>query len=182
MNPSPRNRLALACLFTALCGAGAFISLPFPGSPVPLVVQNLFVVLAGLLLGPVEGLASVVLFLVLGALGFPVFAGGRGGLAHFAGPTGGYLIGYLAAAVLAGLLARRRGLAGTIAGAAVGFLVILAFGALRLKFLKNVGWGKAAAIGILPFLIGDGIKAVIAVLLSLRLGRLADSLRGEAAT
>lgn len=173
------SRLALPALFAALCAAGAFIALPLPGNPVPLVAQNLLVVLSGLLLGPLSGGAAVALFLALGALGFPVFSGGRGGIALFAGPTGGYLAGYLVGAVLAGLIGRRRGLSSSILGSAAGFLAILACGALRLKFLKEVGWAKAAALGILPFLLGDGLKCALAALLSYKLGPFADSLLGR---
>jgi len=169
-------RAALACLFAALCVAGAFITLPIPGSPVPIVAQNLFVVLAGLLLGPFWGGAAVLIFLGLGAVGFPVFSGGRGGLAHFAGPTGGYLAGYLVAAVVAGFFSRKREIWRAAIGAVLGFALILALGVLRLKLLKNVDWGKALAAGVLPFLPGDGIKAVLAAMLGARLGPFVDSL------
>lgn len=178
------SRIALPALFAALCAAGAFISLPLPGNPVPLVAQNLLVVLSGLVLGPLSGGAAVALFLLLGVLGFPVFSGGRGGIALLAGPTGGYLAGYLAGAILAGLLGRgligrRRGLGSSILGSAAGFLAILACGALRLKFLNNVSWAKAAVLGILPFLPGDGLKCALAALLAYKLGPFTDRLLGR---
>lgn len=173
------SRFALVCLFAALSAAGAFISLPIPGSPVPIVVQNLFIVLAGLLLGPLEGSLAVLAFLLVGALGFPVFSGGRGGLAHFLGPTGGYLLGYLVAALLAGILGRRRGLWGTIIATVTAYLAILGLGVLGLHLVKNVDWTKALAIGALPFLPGDGIKAVLTVLVAQRLGPFTDSLLGR---
>ncbi len=171
-------RAALACLFAALCSAGAFIVLPIPGSPVPIVVQNLFVVLAGLLLGPWWGSAAVLLFLGLGAIGFPVFSGGRGGIAILAGPTGGYLFGYLAAALVAGFIGRGRTLWRAALGSALGFILILGLGSLRLKLLKNVDWPKALAAGLLPFLPGDAIKAILAALVGARLGPFVDSLGG----
>jgi biotin transport system substrate-specific component len=153
------------------------------------VAQNLLVVLSGLLLGPLSGALAVALFLLLGALGFPVFSGGRGGIALFAGPTGGYLAGYLAGAFIAGLLSRirlgrspargGRGLGGSILGSAAGFLAILACGALRLKFLGNVSWSRAAGLGILPFLPGDGLKCALAALLAYKLGPFADRLLGR---
>jgi biotin transport system substrate-specific component len=185
------GRIALPALFAALCAAGAFISLPLPGNPVPLVAQNLLVVLSGLLLGPLSGALAVALFLLLGALGFPVFSGGRGGIALFAGPTGGYLAGYLAGAFIAGLLSQAplgrsparggRSLVGCILGSAAGFLAILACGALRLKFLNNVSWGRAVGLGILPFLPGDGLKCALAALLAYKLGPFADRLLGRSA-
>lgn len=184
MTIDPRSRTArvsLSCLFAALCAAGAFIVFPIPGSPVPVVVQNLFVVLAGLLLGPVDGSVAVLIFLCLGALGFPVFSGGRGGLAHFAGPTGGYLIGYIVAALLAGAVARKRGPLRNSIGAVIGFVSILSIGVVRLKLLKNVDWGKAFAAGFLPFLPGDAVKAVLCALVATKLGPFVDSLTGKTA-
>ncbi len=170
------RRLSLACLFTALCCAGAYLTLPLPVGPVPIVVQNFFAVLAGLLLGPLWGSLSVFLFLLIGALGFPVFSAGRGGIAHLAGPTGGYLVGYLVAACVAGLIARRRGKAGFVIASVVGFVLILGIGVVRLKLLRNVTWGKALALGVIPFLIGDAIKAALAALTSISLGRFVDSI------
>jgi len=170
-------RLGLPCLFAALIAAGAFIAIPLPGNPVPVVVQNLFVVLSGLLLGPLAGGVSVALFLCLGIVGFPVFSGGHGGLAVLAGPTGGYLVGYLVAAVTAGFLARRRKPVATIIASILAFGLILAFGCTGLHLLRNVGWAKALAVGALPFLVGDGVKCILAILLTLKLGPFVDSIR-----
>jgi len=152
------------------------LTIPLPVGPVPLVAQNFFAVLAGLLLGPLWGAASVLAFILIGALGFPVFSAGRGGIAHLAGPTGGYIAGYLVAAIVAGLFARRRGKVSSILGAVSGFIVILALGVLRLKLLRNVDWAKALAAGVLPFLIGDAIKAALASFVSISLGPFVDSL------
>ena len=168
------RRLVLPALFAALISAGAIISSPLPGSPVPIVLQNFMVVLAGLLLGPVGGGLSVLLFLLLGALGFPVFSGGHGGLAWLAGPTGGYLAGYLVAAVVSGLCSRFRSPAMTALGSALGFLLILAIGVFRLKALRGSEWSVALAGGLLPFLPGDAFKAVVAAILGWRLGPFMD--------
>jgi biotin transport system substrate-specific component len=157
------------------------MALPLPGSPVPLVLQNFIAVLSGLLLGPVRGGAAVLLFLLLGAAGFPVFSGGHGGIAWFAGPTGGYLVGYLPAALLAGLGGRDRRPISSFLAAFLGFAAILACGVIRLKFLKNVDWPKALAIGLLPFIIGDSLKAILAAFLSIRLGPFIDRLSGREA-
>ncbi len=81
-----------ASLFAALMAAGAYLSIPI--GPVPIVLQNMFVLLAGLLLGNRWGLASVAVYLLAGVCGLPVFAGGLGGIGRIVGPTGGYLIGY----------------------------------------------------------------------------------------
>jgi biotin transport system substrate-specific component len=171
-------KAALACLFAALACIGAYISLPLPISPVPLVLSNLFAILGGLLLGPGWGSFSVLLYLVIGALGFPVFSGGRGGLAHLAGPTGGYLVGYLVGALLASLIARKRGLLRSAIGSVLGFASILVIGATALKLFSGLSWGKAIAVGILPFIIGDGIKAALSAIVASKLGAFTDSLVG----
>jgi biotin transport system substrate-specific component len=102
---SPVYRTVLIALGAASIAVGAFIAIPLPLSPVPIVLQNFFILLIALVLGPRMGTASVALYLLLGALGLPVFAGGKGGLAHFFGPTGGYLAGFLLSAWVTGVLA-----------------------------------------------------------------------------
>ena len=97
------KRMIFTSLLTALMIIGAYIRIPL--GPVPIVLTNMFVVLAGLLLGPFWGIAGAGLYLLLGLIGLPVFSGG-GGPAYFAGPTGGYLIGYAAAAFAAGAVRR----------------------------------------------------------------------------
>jgi biotin transport system substrate-specific component len=170
---------ALAFLFSALCCAGAYISIPLPIGPVPLSLTNLFAVLSGLLLGPLWGALSSCVYLAIGALGFPVFSGGRGGLAHFAGPTGGYLVGYVLASALAGALTRRRGWSGYILGAALGCIAILALGAVGLRLINRISWERAMIVGVLPFLPGDAIKACLAVFIGHKLGPFVDSLTGK---
>ena len=98
----------LSSLFTAMIAAGAIFSLPLPPPLPPVTLAVFFALLAGLVAGPVWGGASVGLYLFLGSIGLPVFANGSGGLGHFAGPTGGFLIGYLGAACVAGFVADRR--------------------------------------------------------------------------
>ena len=106
MNSSRQLRmLVFASLLAALMTAGAFISIPV--GPVPIVLQNMFVFLAGLLLGSRWGLASVGVYLLAGACGLPVFAGGMGGIGRIVGPTGGYLIGYLPAVFIIGYLSQK---------------------------------------------------------------------------
>lgn len=102
---SPLHQTVLIALGAAITAVGAFIAIPLPLSPVPIVLQNFFIVLIALVLGPKMGTASVALYLLTGALGLPVFAGGKGGFAHFFGPTGGYLAGFLLSAWITGTLA-----------------------------------------------------------------------------
>ena len=168
----------MASLFAALCAAGAYISIPIPISPIPLALTNLFAVLGGLLLGPGWGALSAFAYVGLGSLGFPIFSNGRGGLAYLAGPTGGYLVGYIAGAAAAGLLSRRGGRTAVCLASAVGFLAILALGVCGLALVDGVPWSKAAAVGILPFLPGDALKAAVAALVAIKLGPFVSSISG----
>ncbi|HSO18047.1 MAG TPA: biotin transporter BioY [Desulfosarcina sp.] len=157
------KRMIYAALMAALTAAGAYIAIPV--GPVPIVLQNLFIMLAGLLLGGRWGLISVGVYLLAGAVGLPVFAGGTGGIGKFAGPTGGYLLGFAAAAYLIGVISERgRGRVFVdVLAMLAGTAVIYAFGVAWLKAATGMSAGKAAAVGMLPFLIGDALKIAAAV-------------------
>jgi len=152
-----------ASLLAALTAAGAYMAIPI--GPVPIVLQNLFIYLAGLLLGWRWGLATVGVYLLAGALGLPVFAGGLGGIGRIVGPTGGYLIGFLPAVFLIGWIsARGRGKAiFDVLAMIAGTAVIYALGVTWLKVLTGMSWEKTLAVGMLPFLIGDALKIAAAV-------------------
>jgi biotin transport system substrate-specific component len=125
------------------------------------------VVLAGLMLGPTLGAASMVLYLAAGALGLPVFAPiGLPGIARFFGPTGGYLIAYPAAAAVAGLIATRYPkLTGRWAAAMAGMVVLFVGGITQLAIL-NGSLSTAIALGITPFAALDIVKAFAAALIT----------------
>lgn len=173
----PLTKIALTALFAALTAAGAFIAIPI--GPVPIVLQNMFALLSGLILGPVLGSAAVGLYLLAGIVGLPVFAGGAGGIARFAGPTGGFLPGYLLAALVAGLiLGRPRStekipLPRLIAAIAAGFLVVYVPGVAWLKVSRDLTWARALLAGFVPFIIGDIAKGIAAAFITPRLRRLA---------
>ena len=123
-------------------------------------------ILIGALLGKKRGLAAVGLYLVEGAVGCPGFAGGKAGIGVFLGPTGGYLLGFAAAAYLVGALIERgwdRTLPSSGLALALGHAVIYAFGLLWLGAL--VGYQQALPLGLTPFLIGDTLKILAASLL-----------------
>jgi len=158
--------MVLASLMAALTAVGAYIHVPI--GPVPIVLSTLFVILSGLLLGSRWGLASMGLYLLVGAIGIPVFAGGKGGFAHFFGPTGGYLFGYLLAAWITGLISERSRslLILDIFAVLVGSLAIYSLGAPWLKMVTQLSWKKTFMLGLIPFLIGDAIKAAVAIVLA----------------
>ncbi len=155
-----------ASLMAALVAMGAYAVVPI--GPVPVVLQNLFVLLAGLLLGGRWGLVSVGIYLLVGAVGLPVFAEGKGGMAHLLGPRGGYLFGFAAAACLAGLVSERGQSRMAFDGLAVilGTIVVYACGVPWLKMQTGMSWQKAWTVGMLPFLLPDVVKAVAALFLA----------------
>lgn len=168
MHVNELQRIAYTSLMAALIAVGAYIAIPIPIVPVPIVLQNLFVLLAGLLLGSRWGLASMGLYLLAGSIGLPVFSGGRGGIAHFLGPTGGYLIGFAVEAWLVGFISERfRGrMPVDIAAVVIGTLTVYAFGVPWLKAVTGMEWTRAVLLGMAPFLIGDAIKGAAAVLVA----------------
>jgi biotin transport system substrate-specific component len=156
----------LASLMAALTAVGAYLHVPV--GPVPIVLATLFVLLAGLLLGSRWGLVSMGVYLLVGAIGMPVFSGGRGGLAQLFGPTGGYLFGYALSAWVTGFISERgRGLlVWEILAVLAGTLTIYGLGVPWLKVIAQLSWPKAFAWGILPFIPGDVIKASAALVLA----------------
>lgn len=161
-------------LFAALICAGSVMAIPV--GPVPIVLQNAFAVLAGLLLGPAQGAGAVGLFLLAGALGLPVFSGGKGGIAVITGPTGGYLAGYFIAALIAGNAVKRASYTRTsqalpviISATIAGFFCIYIPGVLVLKRNLDLSLAEAIYKGFVPFLIGDAVKIVALVPITLKL-------------
>jgi biotin transport system substrate-specific component len=158
----------LAAMFAALISIGAFIAFPLPGTPIPVVLQNMFILLAALVLGPWWALMSVSFYLLLGIIGFPVFSGGAGGMAKILGPTGGYLFGFLPSVIVTGIIAKKMGFTiwGNILACLIGIAVVYIFGVVRLKYVLSTGWDRAFAAGLFPFIPGDLIKIALAVALA----------------
>lgn len=157
------------CLVTAgslLMALLAQVRIPLGFTPVPLTGQTLGVLLVGALLGARRGAAALALYIAEGLLGLPFFAGGGSGWTYLLGPTGGYLLGFVAAASVVGWLAERgleRKLRTALLPFAAGTMVIYLCGAGWLALL--MGMQKAFALGVLPFLFGDVLKALFAALL-----------------
>ena len=148
-----------ASFLIALC---AQITIPLPFTPVPLTGSTFGVLYAAALLGPRRALASVGLYLVLGILGFPFFAGASSGWHVLFGATGGYLIGFIPASYLVGLLSERgwdRDPLTAFFQMILGSFVILAFGLVVLSLY--VSKGSLLAKGFYPFLIGDILKSIL---------------------
>ena len=154
--------ITISALFVA---ALAQVRIPLPFTPVPLTGQTFAVLLVGAALGSKRGAASLALYTLMGAVGLPFFAGGASGLAYMSGPTLGYLVGFVIAAYVMGLLAERgleRSVRTSLVPFLAGTLVIYLFGAVWLAVLLGVE--QALTLGVLPFLVGDAIKLVLAAL------------------
>ena len=156
-------KVGLAFAMACATGLAATVRLPLPFTPVPVTGQTLAVLLSGVLLGRFYGGLSQALYVGLGAVGLPWFILGSGGLL---GPTGGYLVGFVAAAALIGYTNDRcpaaRGFRPQLALMSGASLLILLCGAAHLALMPGVGAGRAVLIGVLPFLPGDAVKSFIA--------------------
>lgn len=169
------GRVALVAGFALLTALGARLSIPL--TPVPITMQTFFVLLGGLMLGSRLGASAQTLYVALGALGVPMFAGGALGFAYLLGPTGGYLVGFVAAAWLVGQLA--RGLDPKSPRAAWQVMAVLAAGTVAIYvpgvywLARTTGMGSRSALvaGVLPFLPTDALKAVLAASVWLRIAR-----------
>ena len=163
--------MARVALMAALTAIMAQITVPLPS--VPFTMQVLAVVLSGLLLGPRYGALAQVVYLLLGAVGLPVFAGLKGGLGILVGPTGGYLFSYPLAAAAAGLAAgamvrasRGRAVTTGTAFGLLGLLLIYALGVPWLAVQSGLSFTQALVTGALPFIPFDVVKVVLAALLA----------------
>lgn len=162
--PLNLRMMVFAALFTAFIVIGSYISIPLPLTPVRIVLSDFFVMLAGLSLGATWGAASVGMFLFTGAMGIPVFSGGKAGLAALAGPTGGFLLGYWIGAFVIGFISGRGKSAwfkDLIALIAFN-LIIFGLGVPWLKFVFKTDWPKALAMGLIPYIPGNIIKLIAA--------------------
>ena len=165
------STITRAALMAAVTAVAAQIAIPL--QPVPFTLQVLAVILSGLLLGVRVGALAQAIYVLVGAIGVPVFSNFSGGLGDVLGPTGGYLISYPIAAAVAGLAANtitaaprgRALLIGFLSGCA-GLAVIYAFGATWLAVVSGFSPAQAIAAGILPFVGFDLIKVALATIVA----------------
>lgn len=163
------GNLILCALFAALTAVCSQIQIPLPMIPINLALFAVF--LAGALLGPRFGSASMVVYLLLGAIGVPVFAGFGGGPGILLGKTGGYLLGYILAAGLTGFLSRKWGFsflplaAAMLLGAGVCYL----FGTVWFMVVTGSSLWMSLLYCVFPFLPGDAVKIALASVLALKL-------------
>lgn len=159
------KRMMFAALFAALTAAVSPIKIPLGFTPVPITLQTLIVLLSGALLGANLGALSQFLYVLVGTLGLPVFAGGSSGFGALLGPSGGYLIGFIAAAYAVGKLgekAKKKKYLQIAIAMLVGTLVIYVFGVAGGLIVTGLPLTQILVGWVAPFIIGDIIKLIAA--------------------
>jgi len=156
--------------FVVLTSLGAFVRIPLPFTPVPITLQTFFVLLSGLFLGSL-GAISQVIYVLLGIAGFPIFSGAGSGLIYLSGPTAGYIFGFIFATLFLGRFIKlaKVNLLSIFGILCLADLIILFCGTLWLKLIFGLSFKKLLFIGLIPFLPGDLLKALVATTLYLRL-------------
>lgn len=165
------KQMVLIALMTAVTCVLGPLSIPLPFSPVPISLTNFAIFLAIFVLGMENGTISFIIYLLLGAVGVPVFSSFRGGFQVLAGPTGGYLIGFIFLALIMGFALDHsdRKLVPTIIGMIIGMVVCYAFGTVWLAKLLSLSFKEGLMMGVIPYLPGDAAKIIIAAIVGPKL-------------
>ena len=158
-----------AALFTSLTVIGSYLIIPLPISPVPITLQTFFVLMSGLIGGKFVGLLSQLIYLLIGFIGIPVFAGGLGGIGILFSPTGGFLIAFPIAAFISGISKQTTSTNLLILKLISAKFIIYFFGVV----FMIIGWDfniiSALSAGVLPFIPGDAIKVILLLIINKRL-------------
>jgi len=164
------RQMTLISLFAALTAVGAFISIPI--YPVPLTLQTLFTLLAAMTLGSVMGMSSQIIYVMLGIIGLPVFAGFKAGIGILFGPTGGFLFGFIISAYIIGKiieLKKEKNIFYYFLAGIIGTIIIYIIGVTQLSFVTGMGVKRAVVVGMFPFLPGDILKIIAASFIASKL-------------
>ncbi len=165
------KRMVFAALFAALTAAVSPIKIPLGFTPVPITLQTLMVLLAGAMLGGNLGALAMIIYVLVGALGLPVFAGGGSGFGALFGPTGGFLFGFIVAAYVVGKLvekAKKPSYLQLTIAMIIGSLVIYVFGVVVGIIVTGLPLTQILVGWVMPFIIGDIIKLLAAALIAYR--------------
>ena len=169
------KELILSAIFAAMTCVLALIAIPLPFTPVPITLHVMGVAMAGAILGKKLGFISQGVYMLLGAIGLPVFSGGRGGIGVILGPTGGYIIGFVIGAFVIGFLVENLSRYANgkkseffilFFSMIVGLAVIYIIGALQLKAVLGLTLPQAIAGGVTPFIASDFVKVSLGAFIS----------------
>ncbi|MHB8907794.1 MAG: biotin transporter BioY [Syntrophales bacterium] len=167
--------MAYSAMFGAVTAVGAYIVIPL--TLVPITLQTFFVSLAPALLGGALGAMSQIIYVLIGIIGLPVFAGGKAGFGVLIGPTGGYLTGFIVGAYIIGKLIelkKKPGFLWMVSAMIIGHVALYALGVAQLMLVAKLSLGKAVAVGVIPTLPGGVIKILAAAFIA---GRLREKIK-----
>ena len=170
------QKMAIIALMTAVLCILAPISIPVFISPVPISLGVLAVYLTAYVLSPLDATISVIIFILLGTFGLPVFSGYSGGLSKLVGPTGGYIIGFLFTVYISSLFIHmKKGIIFDVIGMITGLALCYILGTIWFSYQQGKGFIASLLLCVVPFLIGDAIKIIVAVILGRQINkRLSD--------
>ena len=159
--------MVLTGLMAALICIAGPLSIPLPFTLVPISLTNLAIYIALFLVGWKRGTISYLVYLLLGFAGLPVFSKGQAGAAVLLGPTGGYLVGFIFIAVISGIMIEKYAgkVVPSVVGIIIGLTITYLFGTVWFCFQAGVGFVEALGMCVFPFLPGDAVKIIIAVIL-----------------
>lgn len=160
--------LLLSAIFAAMTAVLSQLTIPLP--LIPITAQTLAVGLTATILGSRYGTLALIIYVLLGAFGLPVFSEAKGGLQVLVGTSGGYIFGFIATAYVTGLYLEKTkfNLTNAIIANLIGMLITLAMGTVQLKYVMDIPWDKAMAFGVTPFLVVGVIKAVLASVIGIK--------------
>lgn len=170
--------MAVTALLAAVVAVCSLITIPMP-TGVPITLQTFAVALAGYLLGAKKGTAAVVLYILIGAVGLPVFSGMKGGVSVLAGPTGGFLWGFIFFALLCGLKSKTGKKWVSVLLGIAGLIVCHALGVLQYSLLTHRPYFESALLVSVPYLLKDTVSLVLAFLAAWQINRILDKTEKE---
>lgn len=166
------QKMAIIALMTAVLCILAPISIPIFISPVPVSLGVLAVYLTAYVLAPLDATISVIIFILLGTFGLPVFSGYSGGLSKLVGPTGGYIIGFLFTVYISSLFIHmKKGIIYDVIGMITGLALCYILGTIWFSYQQGKGFIASLLLCVVPFLIGDAIKIIVAVILGTQINK-----------
>ena len=166
------QKMAIIALMTAVLCILAPISIPIFISPVPVSLGVLAIYLTAYVLSPLDATISVIIFILLGTFGLPVFSGYSGGLSKLVGPTGGYIIGFLFTVYISSIFIHmKKGIIFDVIGMITGLALCYILGTIWFSYQQGKGFIASLLLCVVPFLIGDAIKIIVAVILGTQINK-----------